>query len=207
MRGCLSPAWLRSFLQPVTYLGVGMSLVILAGLFYLISKDKEAAYSAALQNGDNLARVFEGYVARTIRSADNTLVYLRGSYQRDAGSFTLATMTQDPASPHETLFQFKLAGADGVVRYSSGPGSVVGTDLGGHEAFRAHVNAAGDELFISRPVALESGSWEIVLSRRLTAPDGSFAGVIAATLDPRRLQSFYSSLDLGPDGIVSLIGF
>ena len=83
MRGCFSSAWLRSFLQPVTYLGVGMSLLILAGLFYLISRDREAAYSAALQNGDNLARVFEGHISRTIKSADNTLLYLRKSYQRD----------------------------------------------------------------------------------------------------------------------------
>src|SRR5215510_15844359 len=105
MRGCLSAAWLRSFLQPVTYLGVGMSLVIVAGLFYLISKDKEAAYSAALQNGDNLARVFEGYIARTIKSADNTLLYLRKSYQRDPANFTLATLVQDPDPRHEMLFR------------------------------------------------------------------------------------------------------
>ena len=45
------------------------------------------------------------------------------------------------------------------------------------------------------------------MSRRLKAPDGSFAGVIVATLDPHQLEKFYSSLDLGRDGIVSLVGF
>lgn len=208
MRGCLSPAWLRSFLQPVTYLGVGMSLVILAGLFYLISKDKEAAYSAALQNGDNLARVFEGYIARTIKSADNTLLYLRKSYQRDPANFTLATLVQDPDPRHEMLFRFTIAGADGIVKDTTAHRSVVGADRSKHETFRAHVDSSEDELFISRPLVVEStGNWAIVLSRRVTAPDGSFAGVIAATLDPHRLENFYSSLNLGQDGIVSLVGF
>ena len=116
MRGCFSSAWLRSFLQPVTYLGVGMSVLILAGLFYLISRDREAAYSAALQNGDNLARVFEGHISRTIKSADNTLLYLRKSYQRDPGNFTLPTVAQDPEFRHEVLLQFMRIGADGIVK-------------------------------------------------------------------------------------------
>jgi diguanylate cyclase (GGDEF)-like protein len=208
MRGCLSSAWLRSFLQPVTYLGVGMSLLILAGLFYLISKDQEAAYGAALRNGDNLARVFEGHISRTIKSADNTLLYLRKSYQRDPRNFTVPTVAQDPEFRHEVLLQFARIGADGVVRESSWSGSVVGADYGDEEAFRVHLDSSADELFISKPLILKStGNWAIVLSRRLKAPDGSFAGVIAATLDPHQLEKFYSSLDLGGDGIVSLVGF
>jgi diguanylate cyclase (GGDEF)-like protein len=208
MRGCFSSAWLRSFLQPVTYLGVGMSLLILAGLFYLIGRDQEAAYSAALQNGDNLARVFEGHISRTIKSADNTLLYLRKSYQRDPSNFTVPTVAHDPEFRHEVLLQFTRIGADGIVRDSSWTGGVVGADHGNQEAFRVHVDSSADELFISTPLILKStGDWAIVLSRRLKAPDGSFAGVIAATLDPHQLEKFYSSLDLGRDGIVSLVGF
>jgi diguanylate cyclase (GGDEF)-like protein len=207
MRGCLSSAWLRSFLQPVTYLDVGMSLLILAGLFYLISKDQEAAYGAALRNGDNLARVFEGHISRTIKSADNTLLYLRKSYQRDPGNFAVPTVAQDPEFRHEVLLQFTRIGADGIVKESSWSGSV-GADVGDQQAFRVHVDSSADELFISTPLILKStGNWAIVLSRRLKAPDGSFAGAIAATLDPHQLEKFYSSLDLGRDGIVSLVGF
>jgi diguanylate cyclase (GGDEF)-like protein len=208
MRGCFSSAWLRSFLQPVTYLGVGMSLLILVGLFYLISKDKEAAYAAALRNGDNLARVFEGHISRTIKSADNTLLYLRKSYQRDPGHFSVPTVAQDPEFRHEVLLQFTRIGADGIVRDSSWSGSVVGADYREQETFRVHVDSPLDELFISTPLILKSnGNWAIELSRLLKAADGSFAGVIAATLDPHQLEKFYSSLDLGRDGIVSLVGF
>jgi diguanylate cyclase (GGDEF)-like protein len=208
MRGCLSSAWLRSFLQPVTYLGVGMSLLILAGLFYLIRKDQEAAYGAALRNGDNLARVFEGHISRTIKSADNTLLYLRKSYQRDPGNFTVPTVAQEPEFRHEVLLQFTRIGADGIVRDSSWSGSVVGADYRDHETFRVHVGSRVDELFISTPLILKStGNWAIELSRLLKAADGSFAGVIVATLDPHQLEKFYSSLDLGRDGIVSLVGF
>ena len=37
--------WLRSFLQPVTYLGLGLGAFIVAGLVYLTHKDQEEAYN------------------------------------------------------------------------------------------------------------------------------------------------------------------
>jgi hypothetical protein len=43
--------WLRSFLQPVTYLGLGMAAFIVIGTAYLIQKDREDAYSIAHRNG------------------------------------------------------------------------------------------------------------------------------------------------------------
>ena len=40
----------------------------------------------------------------------------------------------------------------------------------------------------------------------MTNPDGSFAGVVVSSLDVAELEKFFSSLDLGQSGIVSLVG-
>ncbi len=47
----------------------------------------------------------------------------------------------------------------------------------------------------------------ILLTRRLTAPDGTFGGTIAASLDVLQLEKFYNSVDIGREGVISLVGF
>jgi diguanylate cyclase (GGDEF)-like protein/PAS domain S-box-containing protein len=51
-----------------------------------------------------------------------------------------------------------------------------------------------------------SGQTSVQLTRRLTAADGSFGGLIVAALDIPRIESFYSSIDLGAGGVISLVG-
>jgi diguanylate cyclase (GGDEF)-like protein len=208
MRDLRRPDWLRPFLQPVTYLGLGASILVIAVLLHLVAKDRDDATRAALRSGDNLTRLFEGYVIRTIGSADQKLLFLRDMYQRDPARFSLAAATQNPEVRNELTFQFTIAGPDGIATDSSFSPSVIGAYRGDQEAFRAQVDSTADALFISRPLQLKSsGKWAIVLSRRLATSDGAFAGVIALTLDPFQLQKFYSSLDLGADGMVSLLRF
>jgi PAS domain S-box-containing protein len=49
-----------------------------------------------------------------------------------------------------------------------------------------------------------TGKLIISLSIRLNHPDGSFAGVAAASVETGYFQAFYASLDLGHDGLASL---
>ncbi|MGH7094721.1 MAG: response regulator, partial [Stellaceae bacterium] len=61
--------------------------------------------------------------------------------------------------------------------------------------------------FIGKPIlGGGAGRWTIPLSRRLTEPDGSFAGVIVVSLDPYYLARFYEAVNLGPGGTVMLVG-
>jgi len=44
------------------------------------------------------------------------------------------------------------------------------------------------------------GNWIVSVSRRVNHADGSFAGVVMATVDVNYFQNFYATLDLGRDG-------
>ena len=47
--------------------------------------------------------------------------------------------------------------------------------------------------------------WQINLVRRLDNPDGSFAGVIAASYDTNSFTRFYREVDLGTHGLIAVV--
>jgi diguanylate cyclase (GGDEF)-like protein len=54
-------------------------------------------------------------------------------------------------------------------------------------------------------ISRSSGKWIMPVSRRLNKPDGSFGGVVLATLDIDYFRRFYESFDLGTRGAVALL--
>jgi diguanylate cyclase (GGDEF)-like protein/PAS domain S-box-containing protein len=200
--------WLGAFAQPVTYLGVTMLFLLGVGLTLLLNEDRRNAFEDAERDGTNLTRVFEEYIAATFTSADTSLRLLRKLYQQDPNHFDISAWGHDLALPNNVSIHFALIGPDGIVRASSLGAAAIGMKVGNRDQFRITAQLTTDELYISKPVRIDlTGQQAIVLARRLTAPDGSFAGVITASLDPMQLGNFYGSLDLGEGGIVSLIGF
>src|SRR5678815_922158 len=60
-------------------------------------------------------------------------------------------------------------------------------------------------LAVDTPFRGRSGQWLIPLGRRLPSPDGNFAGVVVATLEPGRLAAFYRAVDVGREGMIWLM--
>jgi two-component system sensor histidine kinase/response regulator len=53
-------------------------------------------------------------------------------------------------------------------------------------------------------ISRSAGGWIIPLSRRYNHPDGSFAGVLLATIDVDYFQRFYDTFNVGQDGAIVL---
>ncbi|MBV8538652.1 MAG: hypothetical protein JO128_23845, partial [Alphaproteobacteria bacterium] len=72
-------------------------------------------------------------------------------------------------------------------------------------SFFAAQRAAGAGVFISEPfTGRVNGHRSVAMSRRLQGPDGSFRGIIGATIDPEHFEAFYESLGLGEGGTIAL---
>jgi diguanylate cyclase (GGDEF)-like protein/PAS domain S-box-containing protein len=72
--------------------------------------------------------------------------------------------------------------------------------------FQYHRNSPDRATFVGRPVHSKSGGqWVITLSRRWNHADGSFAGVVLATVDVSYFWEFYSHFDIGTHGSIALI--
>lgn len=74
------------------------------------------------------------------------------------------------------------------------------------EYFKQHRASPDKGLLIGSPIRSRSGGqWVITASRRFDHPDGSFAGVVLATIDASYFSSFYRRFDLGSTGTVTLL--
>ena len=67
--------------------------------------------------------------------------------------------------------------------------------------FIYHRDTVGPALRISAPVQSRlTGRTTIILSKRISKQDGSFAGVLVAAIDSDYFNSFYNRLQLGNGG-------
>ncbi|RBA23471.1 sensor domain-containing diguanylate cyclase [Herminiimonas fonticola] len=73
------------------------------------------------------------------------------------------------------------------------------------EYFIFHRDHADRGPHVGPPVRSRStGDWIITVSRRLEHPDGSFSGVVLATISMQYFRSYYESFDIGKSGAIFL---
>ncbi|MGZ3293155.1 MAG: PDC sensor domain-containing protein, partial [Xanthobacteraceae bacterium] len=75
---------------------------------------------------------------------------------------------------------------------------------GDEEYFQIHRNQPDAGLFISRPM-LHHGAYAIVLSRRITGPDGGFLGVVAGSIRFSYFHELFGRLNLGPYDAITVL--
>ncbi|MTJ84329.1 MAG: EAL domain-containing protein [Telmatospirillum sp.] len=102
--------------------------------------------------------------------------------------------------------EFLLADADGRITMSSRDDRrSVGQSVADYEFFRGHRAQPAPGLRISKTVAVpERGDPVIVVSRRIDRADGSFGGVVFATIATSRLDRLLAGYNLGKGDVVSL---
>jgi hypothetical protein len=203
---------LRDRLAPFAQAPTAVGLVLIVAVWFIalthIDDERAAAERAAIQNSANLAGAFEEHLSRSLNEIDRAIKIIRTNYANDPAGFDFKQwLKTSPLFDDQTL-QVSIISRDGFIKLSSidSPTSV-GTDLRDREHFKFQAGSTKDELFISKPViGRTTGKWSIQLTRRVSAPDGAFDGMIVVSLDPAYLARFYGSVDLGSEGYVRVIG-
>jgi len=184
-----------------------ITAMLWGGIALLLAQQRSDLISSARHDTENLARAFEENTAHSIDAADQVLLFLRSLYMRNPDRFDFEGWNENVHNSDGLLLQIAILGKDGVV-IATNLGPVLGgrMDLSDREHFRVQRDTTADQLFISKPVrGRESGRSSIQLTRKILAADGSFNGVIVASIDPLILSRFYGSVDIGR-GFVVLAG-
>ncbi|MGE5547604.1 MAG: sensor histidine kinase [Solirubrobacterales bacterium] len=185
--------------------GVAVICLLWAGIAWDLRKERARVVEAAQADTANLARAFEEHIQRTVAGLDQTLVYLKAEYERAPERFSINKSIANNVILGKVAVQVARIGADGVLADSNVAG-FTRFDLSDRNHFRVHRDPKAVQPFISRPVlGRASGRWSIQLTRRLER-NGAFDGVVVISLDPHYLSDFYSSIDIGAQGSVLLVG-
>jgi diguanylate cyclase (GGDEF)-like protein len=188
--------------------GVLIIVMLWAGAFAKFSQDVRSDLKDAQRTSQSFAMAFEENVLRSVDELDNMLFYLRRNIETRQGETDYNTILNTTDIPGDIIVQVSIIDAQGIMRASTaGPQPAPPVDLRDREHFKAHLNSKEDELFISTPmIGRVSLKWSVQLSRRFLNPDGTFGGVIVASLDPEHFTKFYNKVDLASSGSISLIG-
>ena len=197
------------FWMPLAVLVFGALVVLLicAAVLWQLDNQRSAILDEARKHTSNLARAFEEHIRRTVKEVDQTLLILKRGYETDPKRFALWEWPAKELLLQDLSVQIAMADRDGnIAGTTEGPARVTAS-VRNEDYFIYQASRTTDSLFFGKPVAGRgAGHWSIPLSRRLNAPDGSFAGVLIVSLDPYYLARFYETVDLGPGGTVMLVG-
>ncbi len=190
--------------------------VVLFGLFllaatwityfqaYRVQMDEEL--NNAYRDTANLARAFEEHTLRTLRAADQTVMFLKYQYEKEGRAFDIPRYVRECQLAGDTFNLFGIADENGDIVISSQT-PFVAANISDREHFQVHLDYDSEKVFISKPVfGRSSGRWSIQVTRRINKPDGSFGGVAFVSIDPYYFSGFYKQVDLGKNASVYLVG-
>jgi len=165
--------------------------------------EKEVAMS-------NLAQALSSEVHSTIKQSDTVLLWLVAEIEEDGMSGAKTPHVQ--ALLDTQLSQLKLL--RGLFIFDEQGNWLASTvkhmppnlNYSDREYFIYHREHADSGPYIGHSIRSKStGEWILTVSRRINHPDGSFAGVAVATVTLEHFLRLWESIDIGQNGVVSLI--
>ncbi|HVO87704.1 MAG TPA: EAL domain-containing protein [Casimicrobiaceae bacterium] len=157
------------------------------------------------ESNTNLAIAYEEHTASTLRGIDRTLKLLVYEFERHGANWGLQDMLATDAN-HRDLYKVILV-FDRDGKLVAGPVAPSDAKVADRDYFSLHKNDPRLGMLVGKPVLGRfTREWIVPMSRRIDAPDGSFNGVIVASVDPHYFTRFYQKADLGAHGLVALIG-
>jgi signal transduction histidine kinase/CheY-like chemotaxis protein len=193
--------------QPGLLLGLFGIVALWAGVLHELAVERQRAIDNAFRDTANFARAFEEQMLGTIRAVDQTLHYVRASYLRDPERFDITLWSENSQFVIDPSVQISIIDRNGYLSATNLGPIMNPVDLSDRDSYRTLSKHPVDSLFISRPViGRVSGKLSLQFSRPMIAPDGSFGGIVAVSLDPIQLSRFFDSVKLGSEGAVVLVG-
>ena len=175
----------------------------------MLLEARHTAYDRAGDVATSLAAAIEADISRNIETIDLSL-------QAVVDNLNLPAIEKmDPELRRKLLFDRSASArhvgkiivldAAGDVRLDSTTLEPQQLNFADRDYFLAHKNSADAGMYISRPaISRFGGFWFVAISRRLSHPDGSFAGIAIASLRLSYFENLFRNIALGPNSNITL---
>jgi diguanylate cyclase (GGDEF)-like protein len=176
---------------------VGVSLV----------NSRHTALLAASLEGRNLMIAFREEIATILRGVEAESNVLADRMRRTPGKFDLYAWGRENVLISPGMADAGIADPDGKLGWSTLEPHPQSVDISDRAHFRIHLDGKFHGLYIGPTVISRiSGRATLPMSHRVEAKDGTFLGVLVILLTPRALTALPKSIDLGPNGSMTLSG-
>lgn len=186
---------------------LALSIPMWATLNVWLHHEKSIIRSMGIGEVRNLSIAFEEHVSSVIESADGLIKDLRKDAITNKSEFQ-RTVKEEIGVNGKKNSQLSLIDSEGRLTYSSLGSLKNKIDLKDREHFNIHKqHPTEDKLYVSKPVLGKlSGIWSIQLTRPVLN-NGTFEGVMVLSIPVAYFSDFFYKIDIGREGLISLIGF
>ena len=191
-------------------LGVVVLNLAVAGLVGAFLVDYEFFVSGeAGKDAQNLSKTLDAGLQGMFSELDLALQAAADEYERelDAGGVDAAQIQATLERQAARLIQIdaiRISGAQGDLRYSSLYDVTSAINIANRAFFREVRDNPNSGLVISKEFGKILKTWTLFFARRLAGPDGAFEGDVHSALQVEKLARMFSTVDVGPHGVVAL---
>ena len=169
-----------------------------------VRKAHDRTESRAKRDFSNMTRLLAEQTAASLDSVDLILRALQGKGVDETVAIAPKLRDELDRIPH--IAALSVFNAQGQLVLLSSNIPAFDPEVAERPYFVAHRDGKADQLHLSEPYRVgPGGQWRVMLSRRLSGPDGAFAGVVATAIDLEVFDRLYKAIDLGDGGFITLL--
>jgi len=188
---------------------IALLLCFCGVLFHVIVEGRRATLDRAGEVANSLVAALSSDISRNIETLDLSLQAVvdnqkyPGIDKIDPALRQLVLFDRSATARH--LGTILVLDEAGNLRIDSRTLAPETLNFANRDYFKVHKDSDAVTTYVSRPErARLSGKWFIGISRRLSHPDGSFAGVVVASLRLSFFEELFRHAALGPNGNITL---
>jgi len=183
--------------------------LFVVGVFVsIIHKEYQDQEAKAVLIGENLSRVLDRGLSGVVDKIDLMLLAVVDDVEaamRDSAA--ARTLAVQPAKYLPEVMGINVVDADGAILSGNADTGQVESGLSAAPYFRTLRDTPDSGLVVSGPMNGQIFIMPIIVfARAYDKPDGSFGGIVTATVAVKSLLGLLASVDVGPHGNVSLWG-
>ncbi|MGA2492925.1 MAG: EAL domain-containing protein [Roseiarcus sp.] len=165
---------------------------------------RNLSYNLSDQTDRSLQSVLST-VSKVIERLQSDGVSSVGALESAAGAKDIQAMLRDRLAEDRSLDGVFFVGADGKIGSLDRAPLVNIADLHGQDHLDSLRNASSDAVYVSTPfLSAASGTWQLSLSKRVSASDGSFLGVVNGVVELAPFDDILKKVALGKHASVSI---